>query len=410
MRISGWLALSSLFVISSAYAQVFRTLPKGVRLFEYRNVNTTEVDATYNQTQSARPLAYNVNADAKSLEDVSEAIKIYFQELQTISPEAYESMTFGKFKLSATAQVQVHGFGGAYGVTDRLTVFGILPYYNAQVKMKYQQIQAGNTQQVADQVQQSGQGDIDSTLANITGALPDANGNLLQSVVVNTFQYQELGDWQGAGYGDLEMGAIYRLVDKGTWGIATTAGFKAPTGRVDDPDLLQDFGFGDGQWDVFGEGAYGYVFNDNWMIGVTSRYTYQAPDSSRTLRVPMSRDVPLSDKKDEFYVKLGDRLDNTFSATYTFNDWFSVTGAYELNYQAASEFDSEYSDANGWLARDTASQEQVARLTATMSSIQPFLKKKFILPASIYMNAQRTVTGKNVPEITRLEVGFRMLF
>jgi hypothetical protein len=410
MRISGWLALSSIFIISSTYAQVFRTLPKGVRLFEYRNVNTTEIDATYNQTQTARPLAYNVNADDQSLEDISETIKLYFQELRAISPGAYESMTFGEFKLSATAQVQVHGFGGGYGVTDRLTVFGILPYYNAQVKMKYKQLKAGNTQQVADQVQQSGQGDIDSTLANITGALPDANGNLLQSVVVNTFKYEEIGDWQGAGYGDLEMGAIYRLVDKGTWGIATTAGFKAPTGRVDDPDILQDFGFGDGQWDIFAEGAFGYVLNDNWMFGVTSRLTYQAPDNNRTLRVPGSREVPLSDRKDEFYVKLGDRMDNTLSATYSLNDWFSLTGAYEFNYQAASVFDSENEEANGWLARDTATQEQTARLTATVSSIQPFLKKKFILPASLYLNMQKTVTGQNIPEVTRVEVGFRMLF
>src|SRR5690606_15933649 len=99
------------------------------------------------------------------------------------------------------------------------------------------------------QVQESGQGDIDSTLANITGAIPGATGSLMQSVVVNTFKYDEVGSWQGSGYGDLEMGAMYRLVDKGTWGMAVTSGFVAPTGRQDDPDILQDIGFGDGQWD-----------------------------------------------------------------------------------------------------------------------------------------------------------------
>ncbi|MBY0517678.1 MAG: transporter [Bacteriovoracaceae bacterium] len=409
MRLIGWLILSSTLMISSSYAQVWRTLPKGVRLFEYRNVNTTKIDAAYNQSQAVTPLSYDINANAKTLESVGSAAALYFEQLRAINPQAYDQLTFGEFNLSAEAQVQVNGFGGGFGINDKLTVYGIVPYYTATVNMKYQQKQASNAQQVADQVQQSGQGDIDSTLSNITGALPGATGNLLQSVVVNTFKYDEIGTWQGQGYGDIELGTVYRLIDEGTWGVALTGGVVAPTGREDDPDLLQDIGFGDGQWDGFAEGATGYLFTDKFSMGTTFRYTYQAP-ATKTLRVPMSRDFQLSDQSGSFNVKYGDKINYSLSATYSFNDWFSLTPSYLLNYQMSSRYDSVYGDANEYLAYNSDRVEHVARMTATLSSIQPFLKKKFILPASVYVNVQQTVAGRNVPKVGRFELGLRMLF
>jgi hypothetical protein len=405
----GWMALASSLVISSAYAQVHKSLPKGVRMMAYRNVNTSKIDATYNQSQAVSPLSFDVNADARTLESVGEAVRLYFEELRAISPAAYEQMTFGQFKLSAEAQVQVHGFAAGYGINDRLTVYGILPYYTGRVDMKYRQVRSSNVNDVADEVEQSGGGDVDSTIANITNALPGATGNLLQSVVVNTFKYEELGNWQGSGYGDLELGAMYRLADHGTWGFSITAGLFAPTGVEDDPDLLQDIAFGDGQWDVFVEGAYGHIINDNFMLGNVLRYTYQAP-AEKSLRIPMDRDFALSDKKGSFVVKYGDKIDYIFSMTYTMNDWFSMTPAYEVNYQMSSEYDSVYDDANEYLAYNSDRVGHVARLTTTISSIQPYLKKKFVLPATINLNLQQTVAGQNVPRMGRVELEFRMLF
>jgi hypothetical protein len=405
----GLLALGSLFVVSSAYAQVHRTLPKGVRLLAYRNVNTTKIDATYNQAQAVTPLSYNINANAATLESAGTAAKLYFEQLQAISPEAYDQLTFGEFNISAVAQVQVHGFGGGYGITEKLTVYGILPYYNANVNMKYKQIRGSNSQEIADQVQLAGQGDIDSTLGNITSSIPSATGNVVQSVLVNTYGYQEIGNWQGSGYGDFELGAMYRLIDRGTWGFAVSSGLVAPTGRQDDPDILQDIAFGDGQWDAFVEGAYGYVLNDSLMFGTTLRYTYQAP-TEKTLRVPTSRGSTISDTKGDFVVKYGDRLDAVLSSTYTINDWFSLTPAYEVNYQMPSDYSSAYGPADGYLEYNSDRIGHVGRMSASISSIQPFLKKKFALPAQINFNVQQTLAGKNVPKMGRFEVELRMLF
>ncbi len=396
------------FMVSSTYAQVHKTLPKGVRLFAYRNVRTSPIDAEYNQSQSLNPLSYDVSANAKTLSGLGSGVQAAFNAIRAESQEAYDNITFGDFNLSAQAQVTVHGFGGGYGITDRLTIYGILPFYDAQVKMQYRQIQGSNAQAVSDQVAGNG-GDISGAISSIVTAIPPVTGNLIQSIVVNTLGYKPIGDWHGRGYGDFELGAMYVLHDSTRWGLATTNGIMAPTGRQSDPDLLQDIAFGDGQWDVFTELALAYMPSKKWMFGTTWRYTYQA-SSEKTLRIPFDEDVPLGDTKGRFDVKFGDRVDATISATHIINDWLSVSPLYEFAYQMPSQYDSKYSDANRILENNSDRIAHNVRLSGSFSTVTPYTKKKFILPAVITMNVQQTVAGKNVPKMTRYEIEFRMYF
>src|SRR5690606_20080442 len=103
-------------------------------------------------------------------------------------------------------------------------------------------------------------------------------------------------------------------------------------GRVDDPDILQDIGFGDGQTDLFAEFGGGYRLYDNIFLNSYLRYTYQFA-SEKELRVPYSEDASVSDEKGTFTEKLGNKWDYTLSSDYTINDWFSITGSYLFNYQ-----------------------------------------------------------------------------
>jgi len=79
-------------------------------------------------------------------------------------------------------------------------------------------------------------------------------------------------------------------------------------------------------------------------------------------------------------------------------------------YQMPSNYSSNFGDADKYLSFNTDKQEHQVQLTASFSSITPFLKKKFFLPAQINVNGVQTVDGKNVPKSSRLEVEFRMLF
>jgi hypothetical protein len=55
--------MKKFFVVSSiilssyaAQAQIYKTLPKGVRLLAYRNVTTSKIKANYNQAQAETPM------------------------------------------------------------------------------------------------------------------------------------------------------------------------------------------------------------------------------------------------------------------------------------------------------------------------------------------------------------------
>jgi len=394
-------------MISDSYAQVWKTLPQGVRMLGYRNVTTTTINSEYNQGQAETPLSYSLNANASSLASISDSVSYYLEQLRTINPAAYDQFSYGQFTVGGEARLNVNGLGLGWGLTDRLTVYGIMTYYSANVRVKYKQLKQSNTQEIADSL--GGASDGDDAIAAITAALPSSSGNMLQSVIVNTYGYNEVGDWYGAGYGDTELGATYGLIDRGYWGLSLTGGVTAPTGREDDPDLLQDIAFGDGQWDVFTEAAIGYAVNDALRFGSYLRYTYQAP-ADKTLRIPTSREIPLSANKGSFNVKYGDRVDASFLTTATVNDWLSFTPAYEFFYQLPSNYESSYGAANDYLAYNSDRMGHTARFSTSVSSIQPYLKKKFVLPATLSLHVQQTIAGKNVPKVGRFELELKLLF
>lgn len=390
----------------TAYGQAWKTLPKGVRILGYRNVTTSKVKENFNQFRSQTSLGTQFRIDASTLNEIANNIIIPGQD---INADAYNNFLVGEYKVDAAAQFNVQGMGFGYGITNNVMFYAEMAYYDASVKSNIKRTQKNTYGQTSDILHNGNGGISDDTLADNLKNLPDVDEGVIQSAITNHYGYKPIGDWYGKGYGDMETGLMAKVIDKGIWGVMLYPGVILPTGRQDDPDILQDIGFGDGQFDVFGELATGYVVTDKLTFGTTLRYTYQAP-TSKKLRIPESRDFTLSPNKGNFDVKYGDRLNWMLSSTISINDWISFTPIYRFMYQMKSEYDSRYSDANDYLSYNSDKQEHQVQLTSSLSSIQPFLKKQFALPAQINVNLVKTVTGKNVPNVSRFEVELRMLF
>jgi hypothetical protein len=403
--------LTSIFLvissISSAYANYYKTLPKGVRLMAYRHVQTSTVKSSYNHTNKETPFSYEFKASGELLEELDE-LKPVMEAMKALSPEAYDQFSLGTYKIEADARVNVNALGVGYGITNKLTGYVGIPYYNAHVDVRYKRVKGNNYSQVADTLANTGNTTAQS-FGDAVENMVDVNENVIQSAAINTLGYEEVGQWDGEGLGDTELGFLYNLTDDGRKGTAVTFGLVAPTGYVEDPDIIQDVGFGDGQWDGFLEYGGGINVTNSLAFNSFFRYTYQFA-SEKTLRVPYDQDVQLSDKKGDFYEKRGNKFDYVFESTYSFNDWVSITPGYEFNYQEKSEYISPYVDANEFLAANTEKLSHSLRLAGTVSSIQPFLKKNFILPATINLKYQHMMFGKNTPKVDRIELELRMLF
>lgn len=399
----------ALALSSNVLAQYHKTLPKGVRAAIFRNIQTNDVSSTYNQTNREAPIGYEIEANARALEGIDnqsiEAALAIYKEY----PDAYNALALGTYKIRGKANVSVNVYGFAYGVTNKLTAYFGIPFYKANVKINYQRKKGNNFKEVAEILQQNTNDDWAQALGNLTEELPDLDGSTLQSIVMNSFGYAAVGDWQAEGPGDAEFGMVYNFYENGNFGLSTMFGGKAPTGYVDDPDILQDIGFGDGQWDAFIELGSGYIVNKWLTLNTWARYSYQF-SSEKELRVPFSEELSISDEKAIFEEKLGDASEFYFDATVSLNDWFSLAPAYFYTHNEMATYTSKYHEANKFLAANTESVTHNFKMSAQVSSINLFGQGKFPIPLNARFTYSQMLEGRNTPKVDRLEFEFRMFF
>jgi len=399
------LSLILLTLSTTSFAQAWKTLPKGVRILGYRNVTTSTIKSNFDRFGSEASMSPEFKIDGELLNKITDGgVK------GNLSDQLYRDLMVGEYKVDASASANVHGLGFGYGLTDSVMLYAEIAFYNFNSRSRIVRTKGNNYETLARSALNSSdpaRQQLEYQL--LQQNMVDVNERNIQHAITDYFGYKPVGDWQGQGYGDMETGVMIKTIDKGTWGLLLYPGVILPTGRQDDPDMLQDTAFGDGQYDFFGEVATGYVFNDRLSIGSTLRYTYQAP-STKSLRIPEEQNFPLSQRSGDFDVKYGDKISFMINAPYTISDWFSIIPFYRFMYQNSATYDSPYTEANGFLEYNSDKMEHSVQLTTSLSSIQPFLKKKFPLPAQINMNLVQVVGGRNVPKMGRFELELRMVF
>ena len=401
-------------MLSSGYvgAAYYDTLPKGVRMIVMRQVKTGEIKSAYNRAGKNEPYFFKIDLNAQTLEDYNTFAKSTFEQIKSINKEAYDEFSLGQFEAQGVADVSVKGAGVAVGITNRLTAYGAFPFYDARVDLQMKQTGQNNLSQVANKLDKAGNSSQADLIQNIANQFSDINitGETVQSAVVNGYNYQPLGNWQAQGPGDFEVGLIYRLTDWDYSGLALSGGVVLPTGREDDPDMLQDFAFGDGQTDLFVEFG-GGVSLPNTSLSFNSylRYTYQFAHNRR-LRLPESEDFPYSAEDSVFEEKLGNMLNYEGSVNYQFSRSFGISAAYLDNYRPQSQYTSEYTMANTIHADETERREQFVRVGTHFSTVPLYKSGDFFLPFAANITAQKMIGGLNSPSYSRFDFELRFFF
>ncbi len=388
------LLLFFIFFTTTAHAAYYDVLPKGVRNLTYQHTITGNITGRY--TNAGNLQGYNVNAKitADTIKGINAAVDTY---LGTLSAEDYNNFSFGTFQGGAISKVKVHGMGGGYGLTDKITMYGFIPFYSAQVDLHIERTEKGRTN-VGSAIQ----------LEN----LPDADVRLVQSLFVNYYQYKPLGKWQADDFGDAEFGFLYQLRKWRNAGALINVGAVAPTGREDNPDILQDIAFGDGQWDAFFEFGVGYTFSgmfsdfsfDHW-----NRVTYQFPYQGM-VRLPDSSDFPVTANKGMAEIKLGNKLQTNWQGNYRISDEWGTSLTYSLEYKEADDYKSNSRQSDLILEQGTERVVQTGRAALNFSTLSLFQKKKFFLPFGMTVAAQTIFSGKNTPNYERYDFQIRMFF
>lgn len=382
------------FWSSAVPAAYYDVLPKGVRNFTYRFVQTGDITGSYNGAGDLKGYNINANIDAATLMGVSTALDTYLLSLSAADRAAF---SLGTFEGSAASKVSVQGFGAGYGATEKLTVYGFIPFYSAVVDLNIRRTAKGRTSTTSD-----------TSVIDLEN-LPDVDVRLIQSLFVNYYNYSPLGKWKATAFGDAEIGFLYQLRKWKNAGALISMGAVAPTGRKDNPDILQDISFGDGQWDAFYEFGGGLSFAEDWTLDLWSRLTYQFPYTA-VVRQPDSAAFPVTKTKGEATIKPGNKISGNTQLGYSFSDEFSTGLVYGIEYTEKTDYQSERPQSDRILELDTEKVSHVARLNLNYSTIALYNAKKFFLPFGVTLAGQSLFAGKNVPKYDRVDFEIRFFF
>lgn len=375
-------------------AAYYDVLPKGVRNITYQFTQTSEITGRYTNSSSLQGYNINANINADSIKGVNSAVDTY---LGTLSADDYKNFSFGTFQGSAASKVTVQGLGGAYGATERMTFYGFIPFYSAVVDLQVKRTEKGRNN-VGTAIQ----------LEN----LPDVDIRLIQSLFVNYYHYQPLGKWKSTDFGDAEAGMMYQVKKWKNAGALVNMGFVAPTGREDNPDILQDIAFGDGQWDAFFEFGTGLTFDSgrsDFSVDQWTRVTYQFPYTA-DVRQPDSSAFPISSTKGSAHIKYGNKYQTNVQGNYKISDEWGSSLGYSLEYKEKDNYKSNSPRSDLILEEGTERISHTGRLALSFSTLSLFQKKKFLLPLSFSLAVQSIFSGKNNPQYERADFQVRMFF
>lgn len=399
------------FYATSSLGASYDTLPKGVDMLVFKQVMTSKIESKFDSNHQDDSLALKENFTSNKLENISSALKTYFQELKALSPDAYNQFSLGEFSANAYAQVSAQGLGLARGMTDHLTVYGSLPIYHIKTNVTFNQSQKSNLAAIQAAIQNIPTNSATSTFVRqLTLQLPETNEQLLQSLIVNYYGYKPLGTWEKDALGDTEIGAIYRLTDFYDKGFAIAGGAVLPTGDADDPDSLQDVATGSGQYNAFVESMAGVSFLDNALqFDLKTRFTYQFA-SKKLLRTTDDPNLPLSKSKEMMTEKLGNKIDSTLSVAYYTTPWLNFNSSFIYNETAASTYGASDPNVKSTLELNTFSINEWARVGIGFSSVELYKMKKMDIPCELNLSAQKLLNAKNAANYERFDLDFRLYF
>jgi len=399
------------FIITlSAFSAYHDTLPKGVRTFVYKRVQTDEVLGSYDDQGQFESLDQVFSLDASLASDIDE-FKATVTEMKELAPDAYDKFSIGEFKLGAKANINADAFALGWGISDRITVYSFIPYMRASVQMDLKKTQENTYQEVGNRLRSN----IDcpecqSIAQAVSEDIPNVTEENFQSIIVDELGYKPLGTWEGRGFGDAEIGIIYNFYKTVTGGSAAALGAVAPTGRVDNPDILQDLSFGDGQWDVFAElGGAKSFFDGLITLNAFSRFTYQI-QSEKRLRVPFAKGLAISDSTGLFTEKLGNIILGSTYAEFRVLPYLYINPGFSYEKRFSSSYESSYANANNFLADNSDLERFSYKLQLELTTIGLYKNKKFPLPGKLIFGYQNTFKGTNTPKVSQLEAEVRLFF
>ncbi|MFC1844354.1 hypothetical protein ACFLZ5_06140 [Thermodesulfobacteriota bacterium] len=402
-------------LITSAYGDSAEVLPKGISNINISGTYYFNIDERYGPDGDTE----DVDADFNATLDSG-----VFSDLGAL--ESFFGMPAGSANIGDSVVNYDYDFSKIeisfmYGLTDNLTVGVRLPYWwiknnvNAQLDTTNATIGKSATGVLfgAPLVPLAANpfGDAlpltTEDVYDLVGSGLDVNGDSV--IDIPGYGYKRISSFSDNGIGDSEIGGRYQYLKNEKWQLAVTGGLRLPTGRIDDPNDLMDYGISDGAYALFLHANNDYTGFDKLVLNGTARYYAYLPDEE-TLRITFSADEPITPNMEEVERDLGDVLELELSGKYSFSNEWSCFGLYKYGHKWKDHISGDMGYNYDGLEDETDYEEHVYFIGLTYSTIQMYTEKKFPIPLAASISYRDRFKGENLFKSKYIEAAVRLFF
>lgn len=383
-----------------------RVLPKGVRNIDIRTVNTDLVSKSNDQGET-RPLADPLRQDLTFAKIAKDEAPIRSEQLKAfLLANSFDlDQSLGTFTADLRGHLTVTAPIISYGATESLTIAVAIPYYKAQTAI--------NVGFVPNQTAKNFLLALSDSMNNQTASAQEAAVKLNDAVArlnqkLLDHDYKALQDWSGTGLGDATIAAKYRALAVGPLSIATTGGVVAPTGQTDDPNILTDVAFGDGQWDTFGQIAVDESLPFSFTLNQYAKYTAQLPGQKKVREVTADEKIDVSEKSTSF--KLGDRVDSGFSITWEPRFGLVAGVGTGFTHKFADVYGGIEEASKSELEKNTDSSARTAEWMLGYSTVPLYQDGLTPIPFEIRLSETKILASRNTPVTDLFQIDVNLFF
>lgn len=385
------LTFLSVFWLESSFAmENAKVLPKGVRNLNIKNVNTSisqKTDSLGVAQSIAQPLAKSFTFK-KIISSEKGINKLLLQSF--LKGKFDENDSLGDFTADMAGKVIVTAFIIGYGLTDNLTLAVGVPYYQTKMNVKMGFRASENAQKFVSLLNDPSANQT-AKAQEVANKLNNAPAEL--NTKLNEYGYEPIQDWTGSGFGDTTIAAKYQPFKTEQVAIANTTGLIAPTGKINNPDVLISIPTGTGGWGLFNTLAIdGYFSNELW-VNLYGKYSYQFP-VKKSVRLKTDEE-PLNVEKENLRYKLGDRVETGLSLQY--EPWFGLVSALGMSYtkKKGDRYKTDNLDAKAALELDSDAWATYLEARLGYQTVPAFLRKEFPLPLVLNFEFKKHVKSRN---------------
>ena len=391
------------FSFSSFALEKTAVLPKGIRNLSYKQISAT-IKEKFNSDGSRsllleKPVTFQNLIDKKSglSKKLAEA---FFRNHFKLTDKV------GSLRANMAANVKVHVPLFSYGLTENLTLAMAVPYYDANVHFSQLVFDGDNRQKLIDLLKGEEANQVKEAI-EAEDKFNHVVSDLKEKMKNNG--YQKLGQWKGKGVGDIVLAAKYRFYNKEVLKFASSSGLILPTGRVANPDILNDIPFGTGNAGLFSSLICDQQLSEKILINEYVKITKYFSSEKEVRLVTDAETIAVPKNKVKF--QTGNKFETGLSGQFETN--FGLIGG--LGYVHESKLKDFYDlnknpEVKGKLEKETDSSTNHIIAKVGYSSVPAFKRKQLPLPAIASLEYRKQFLSANAKAKDLLTLDFSVFF